>query len=128
MPVYNVNYMYRLDLVQGTTDIRGSVISKTSLVVFKYKVTYTHEIIVKLYILLGNVGYDRSAVLLWGPKGEHVADLAVDGDPVTCARTSDELPDSTRAWWYVDLGSVHRVTQFILVNKDFTGTRDQSRK
>ena len=53
-----------------------------------YTVTYSHVIIVDLYILLGNVGYGHSAVLLWGPKGGNVADFAVDGDPVTCARTS----------------------------------------
>ena len=69
------------------------------------------------------MAYNRPAVLLGGHqtwRGHSLLPgLAVDGnlanDNAKCARTADSLSSDTRAWWYVDLGSTHTVTQFYLV-------------
>ena len=78
-----------------------------------------------IYVCIpGNVAYNRRAVLRGGHhiwKGLHslLPGLAVDGnlanDNAKCARTAES--QSSRAWWYVDLGSTHTVTQFTLLNK-----------
>ena len=72
------------------------------------------------------MAYNRPASLLggydtWQGDIKLLPGLAVDGnlarDHSKCARTAGNLSSNTRAWWYVDLGSTHTVTQFTLLNK-----------
>ena len=84
------------------------------------------------------MAYNRPAVLLGGyhtwQGNSLLPGLAVDGnfanDIAKCARTIDSLPSDTRAWWYVDLGSTHTVTQFTLFNKlyyQYTGSAGKNK-
>ena len=100
---------------------------------------YTRNKVVTVYILRtiyvsipGNVAYNRPAVLLGGHQASLPPGLAVDGNLANahsmCARTADSLSSNTRAWWYVDLGSTHTVTQFTLLNKLYAAIPDNAGK
>ena len=80
--------------------------------------------------ITGNVAYNRPAVLLGGHQASLLPGFAVDGDLATahsmCARTDQNLSNDTRAWWYVELGSTHTVTQFTLFNKLYVANPDNA--
>ena len=64
------------------------------------------------------MAYNRPVVI---SQARRPVRLAVDGSRSTndnkCAETDYVRNSNTRAWWYVDLGSLHRVTSITLVNK-----------